>query len=62
MRRSPRFRLGRFAGDMALLYDARGGIYLWGPLLRKMERLLRNDVFRHRLTGERAECRTVNRL
>ncbi|RVJ73195.1 hypothetical protein [Sinorhizobium meliloti] len=46
---------------MALLYDARGGIYLWGPLLRKMECLLRNDVFRHRLTGERAECRTVNR-
>ncbi|RVJ51162.1 hypothetical protein CN175_16725 [Sinorhizobium meliloti] len=38
---------------MALLYDARGGIYLWGPLLRKMECLLRNDVFRHRLTGER---------
>ncbi len=38
--------LGRFAGDMALLYDARGGIYLWGPLLRKMESLLRNGAFR----------------
>jgi glucokinase len=47
---------------MALLYDARGGIYLWDPLLWKMERLLYNDAFRHRLTGERAECRTVNRL
>ncbi|RVK07534.1 hypothetical protein CN164_23375 [Sinorhizobium meliloti] len=56
---------GSGSGDLRAtwrLYDARGGIYLWGLLLRKMERLLRNDAFRHRLTGERAECRTVNRL
>ncbi|MCA1408349.1 glucokinase [Ensifer sp. IC3342] len=38
--------LGRFAGDMALLYDARGGVYLWGPLLRKMESLLCKGTFR----------------
>ncbi|MDK1491231.1 glucokinase [Sinorhizobium sp. 7-81] len=38
--------LGRFAGDMALLYDARGGVYLWGPILRKMEKLLHNGAFR----------------
>ncbi|WP_246299856.1 glucokinase [Sinorhizobium psoraleae] len=24
-------RLGRFAGDIALRYEARGGVYLWGP-------------------------------
>ncbi|MCK3781053.1 glucokinase [Ensifer sesbaniae] len=38
--------LGRFAGDIALLYEARGGVYLWGPILRKMEKLLHNGAFR----------------
>ncbi|MCG5485510.1 MAG: glucokinase [Sinorhizobium meliloti] len=38
--------LGRFAGDMALLYEAGGGVYLWGPLLRTLETILHNEVFR----------------
>nr|WP_210335917.1 glucokinase [Ensifer sp. ENS09] len=38
--------LARFAGDIALLYDARGGIYLWGAIPRRMERRLRADLFR----------------
>ncbi|MFK0278562.1 glucokinase [Ensifer sp. NPDC090286] len=38
--------LARFAGDVALLYDARGGIYLWGANPRRMERRLKLEVFR----------------
>ena len=38
--------LARFAGDIALLFDARGGIYLWGPIPRQMERRLKADSFR----------------
>lgn len=38
--------LARFVADIALAYDARGGVYLWGPALRKIERILSNDVFR----------------
>ncbi|WDZ81534.1 glucokinase (plasmid) [Ensifer adhaerens] len=38
--------LARFAGDIALLYDARGGIYLWGAIPRRMERRLKADLFR----------------
>lgn len=38
--------LGRFAGDVGLIYNACGGIYLWGPIPRRMERRLRADFFR----------------
>lgn len=38
--------LARFVGDIALLYDARGGIYLWGPIPRRMERRLKAELFR----------------
>ncbi|WP_429819758.1 glucokinase [Ensifer sp. B1-9] len=38
--------LARFAGDIALLYDGRGGIYLWGLIPRRMEQRLRGKLFR----------------
>lgn len=38
--------LARFAGDIALLYDARGGIYFWGPIPRRMESRLKAELFR----------------
>ncbi|RAS08305.1 glucokinase [Ensifer adhaerens] len=38
--------LARFAGDIALLYDACGGIYLWGPIPRRIERRLKAKLFR----------------
>jgi glucokinase len=40
--------LGAFAGDIALTFGARGGIYLAGSVLRQVEPfLLRNEQFRH---------------
>lgn len=38
--------LGRFAGDMALLYGARGGIYLGGGIVPRMLTFLTDGLFR----------------
>jgi glucokinase len=38
--------LGRFAGDVALVYGARGGIYLGGGIPRKLVRQLASGAFR----------------
>lgn len=37
--------LARFAGDIALLYDARGGLYFGGAIPRRMEKRLRVGLF-----------------
>lgn len=38
--------LGRFAGDVALLYGAQGGVYLGGGIAPRIVDLLASDVFR----------------
>ncbi|WP_370125605.1 glucokinase [Sinorhizobium fredii] len=38
--------LARFAGGIGLVCEARGSVYLWGSMLRRMERKLRGNFFR----------------
>lgn len=37
--------LGRFAGDAALVYLARGGVYLTGGVAQRFEKMLKSDFF-----------------
>ena len=38
--------LGRYAGDLALLFLARGGVYVGGGVVGRLERLFDSEVFR----------------
>ncbi|MBI4005451.1 MAG: glucokinase [Gammaproteobacteria bacterium] len=44
--------LGTVAGNLALIMEARGGVYLAGGILPKMVQSLKNSQFRERFTGK----------
>lgn len=44
--------LGAFVGDIALLYAARGGVYLNSPLLERIDRLLDREAFTRRFRAK----------
>lgn len=43
---------GRFAGDAALLFGARGGVYLGGGITPRILQLLRTELFREAFEGK----------
>jgi glucokinase len=44
--------LGGFAGDVALMFNARGGVYLAGGVAMRMRRLLERGAFRARFEAK----------
>ena len=44
--------LARFSGDVALMFAAKGGIYLYGGVVQKLSRLDRAGSLPHRLRGQ----------
>lgn len=44
--------LGSFAGNLALMFDARGGVYLGGGIVRRFPQALEGSVFRDRFEAK----------
>jgi glucokinase len=54
--------LGRFAGDLALVFTARGGVYLAGGVTLKIAAALKSGVFREAFVAKEPHRRLLERM
>jgi glucokinase len=54
--------LARFVGDVALMYDARGGIYLWGAIARQLRPWVALPSFRTTVNAKGRLARLVEAI